>query len=393
MNNDINSTCSCSSVGTITWKSGIFLGISLGANVLVNRLSRAICRSFQQPAVGEAKTEGDSNTFPLLKVPHPLEKVTVRVPATTANMGSGFDTIGMALDIWSEIHVEKSEMFSITCVNGECDQNVPLDESNLVCRAVKEIYEKAGIPMPPLKYALVNNIPFARGLGSSSAAIIGGLLVGVALTGYNMDSTYHNRMEELLDIAATIEGHPDNVAPALYGGIRIGIYSNGHWMTQAVHLPSNFACVCFIPDEIGTTAAARAVLHDEIPRKDAVFNIGRVAWLVNCLTTENFSSLKYGVEDALHQSQRANSVYPYFHAISAAATFAGADGVYLSGAGPTIIALIHNFSGNSGNVSSHASIQQVSQSMSAKAKELGAEGKILVTMPSRQGAQIVSNSI
>jgi homoserine kinase len=304
-----------------------------------------------------------------------INGVIVRVPATTANMGSGFDTIGMALDLWSEFRVEKSNVFEVIST-GEGASFAPLNESNLVCQAVKKVFEVAGVALPPLKYTLRNGIPIARGLGSSSAAIVGGLIAGAALTGYSLSENDR----ELVHIAATIEGHPDNVGPSWYGGIRIGIFANERWITQPVNLPPNMICVCFIPDAIGTTAAARAVLQEMVSRNDAVFNIGRVAWLVNCLATGNMKDLKFGVEDAIHQSQRAHAVYPYYDEIAAAATLGGANAVYLSGAGPTIISLVH--------CAAVDLVEKVGNLMDNKAKELGIEGKILVSKPSQRGAHI-----
>ncbi len=301
-------------------------------------------------------------------------KVIVRVPATTANMGSGFDTIGMALNVWSEYHVEVSDNFEVIN-DGEDAELVPMDKTNLVCQAVEVVYKRAGLSVPPLKFTLFNKIPFARGLGSSSAAIIGGLLAGVALSGYEVQ----DQEEELLNMAAEIEGHSDNVAPALYGGIRIGILKEDRlWATQPVNLPPHIRCVCFIPAAIGTTAAARAVLNDMVKRSDAVFNIGRVAWLVNCLATENITGLKHGVEDVLHQPQRATSVYPYFQAVASAASAGGADAVYLSGAGPTIIALVHD----------SILVQCVSQAMEKTANEIRLAGTILITEPTLIGAHV-----
>ena len=215
-------------------------------------------------------------------------KVVVRVPATSANVGPGFDTIGMALDIWSEFTVERSDKFEIIC-EGEGSYDMPLDETNLVCLGMSAAFKAAGKPVPTLKYKLLNRIPYARGLGSSSAAIIGGLVAGLVLAGHRVPAW---GSEELLNMACEIEGHPDNVAPALYGGIQLGIHNGTRWTTERVNLPPGLQCVCFIPDVIGKTSTARAALPEFISRKEAVFNIGRVAWLVNALATSNLDNLR-----------------------------------------------------------------------------------------------------
>lgn len=172
----------------------------------------------------------------------PRTKVIVRVPATSANLGPGFDAIGMALDMWSEFTIERSDKFEVIC-EGEGSYDMPTDDTNLVCFGLKAAFEKAGKPLPTLKYHLVNRIPYARGLGSSSAAIVGGLVAGLVLAGHQVPAW---GSEELLNMAAEIEGHPDNVAPALYGGIQLGIHTGSRWMTERVSLLITIPCFASI---------------------------------------------------------------------------------------------------------------------------------------------------
>lgn len=314
-------------------------------------------------------------------------KVVVRVPATSANLGPGFDAIGMALDMWSEYTVERSDKFEIIC-EGEGSHDMPLDETNLVCFGLAAAFKTAGKPVPTLKYKLINRIPYARGLGSSSAAIVGGLVAGLVLAGHQVPAW---GSEELLNMAAEIEGHPDNVAPAIYGGIQLGIHTGERWMTERVNIPPGIQCVCFIPDEIGKTSTARGVLSDTISRKDAVFNIGRVAWLINALASNNIDQLRFGVEDALHQPQRAKAVYPHLAPLLKAAVDAGASAAYLSGAGPTVMALT---SGASGDIFTQRNKERVdrkvAEAMIQAAKEFGTKGQVFITNPSEQGAYVVS---
>jgi len=257
-------------------------------------------------------------------------KVTVRVPATSANLGPGYDTIGMALDMWSEITVERADRFEIVA-EGEGADDVPKDESNLVVTGMKAAFAAAKKPMPLLKYHCINRIPYARGLGSSSAAIVAGLIAGLVLAGHQLPCW---GSEELLQLAACIEGHPDNVAPAIYGGIQLGIHTGERWTSERVNTPPGIQLVLFIPDFIGKTSDARGVLDSKVERKDAVYNIGRVAWLVNALSTSNLDNLRFGVEDALHQPQRGKAVYKHLYPLIEAANAAGANGCFLSGRVP-----------------------------------------------------------
>ena len=150
----------------------------------------------------------------------PRDLVTVRVPATSANMGPGFDCLGCAVDnMWSELTVERSSKFEIVAYGDGADA-MPKDQSNYVCVGLKAAFEIAGKEVPLLKYTINSQVPFARGLGSSSAAIVGGIIAGLVLAGHKLPCW---GSEALLQIASKIEGHPDNVAPAIYGGIQLGI--------------------------------------------------------------------------------------------------------------------------------------------------------------------------
>eukprot|EP01041_Mallomonas_annulata_P000589 gene589-1142_t len=313
-------------------------------------------------------------------------KVIVRVPATSANVGPGFDTIGMALDLWSEFTVERSDKFEMEC-EGEGSFDMPLDDTNLVCLGIKAAFKAAGKPVPPLKYKLVNRIPYARGLGSSSAAIIGGLLAGLVLAGHTLSAW---GSEEILNYACEIEGHPDNVAPALYGGIQIGLHTGERWTTERVNLPPGMQCICFIPEFIGKTSVARAALPATITRKEAVFNIGRVAWLINALATSNLENLRYGTQDALHQPHRAVAVYPYLNPVIEAAIGAGACAAFLSGAGPTVMALTSGVSGDIFTQRAQERVdRKVADAMIKAAEKQGIKGIVSITAPVIHGAYVV----
>ena len=314
-----------------------------------------------------------------------FRKVTVKVPATTANMGPGFDCIGMALDLWSELTVELSDTFEIT-YEGEGAGQVPLDDTNLVVMGVRKAFEVAGKELPTLKYHCESRIPFARGLGSSSAAIVAGIVAGLVLAGHRLPV---RGKEGLLQLAATIEGHPDNVAPAIYGGIQLGIHNGTRWATERVNCPPGLQCIMFIPDMIGKTSDARAVLPEKVERADAVFNIGRVAWLVNALSSNNLDNLCFGCEDAMHQPQRGAAVYRHLYPLIEAAREAGAKASWLSGAGPTMMAIT---SGRHGDVFAQSLKERkdrmVASAMAKAAKGVGIEGAVCVTAPATQGAHV-----
>lgn len=331
-----------------------------------------------------------------------LTSVVVRVPATTANMGPGFDTIGMALDIWTEIAVEVlpptadqeaakkqgKHVHRIQLTNeGEGARELPTDASNLVIVGLKAAFKAAGEDLPlNLKVHCKNRIPFARGLGSSSAGIVGGIIAGLALAGSRLPV---RGKEELLQLASEIEGHPDNVAPAIYGGLQLGIFADNRWYSSRVQIPDGLQCVVFIPDTTGPTSVARAILPAKVDRKDAVFNIGRAAIFVNAFRSGNLDELRYATQDRLHQPQRGAEQYPHLEPLIKAALDAGAHGCFLSGAGPTVLAIT---SGRSGDIFTQQLAErqenQVADAMRATAAAIGVTGSLFITNPEHRGAYI-----
>lgn len=292
----------------------------------------------------------------------------------------------MAVDLWSEITVTRSDKFSITA-EGEGAVEMPKDKTNLMCIGLEAAFEAANKPVPIVSYHVVNRIPYARGLGSSSAAIVGGIIAGLVLAGHKLPCW---GSEALLQIASTIEGHPDNVAPSIYGGIQIGIHNGTRWVTERAPHPAGMQAVLFIPDFIGKTSDARGVLGPTVTRQEAAFNIGRVAFLVHALCTGNLDNMKYGVEDKLHQPQRGSKLYKYLFPMIEAAQNAGASCAYLSGAGPTVMALT---SGATGDIFTQRELERtdsaVATAMLDVAKEFGITGQLLVTQPVHEGARVI----
>ncbi len=296
------------------------------------------------------------------------KKITVIVPATSANMGSGFDSIGIALDLWNELTITPGD-FTFN-INGEGEQELPKDESNLIYVGVKSIYDFIGKPVPSLNFFCNNNIPFSRGMGSSSAAIISGLLAGNHIS----DSKLPN--EKIFHLAADIEGHADNVAPAIFGGCSIGIKDekNG-WVIDNVKIKSKLNGVIFIPDITLNTDESRMSLPSEISRSDAVHNIGRAALLVNSLISGNYDLLRFATQDKLHQKQRSKTyrAMPY---IIEAAIRGGAYCSFLSGSGSSIIAL------------SDKREYTIGYEMAETARTFGVNGKTMVIPISDSGAKV-----
>ncbi len=196
-----------------------------------------------------------------------IDDIVVKVPATSANMGPGFDSLGIALDIWNEVRISKGP-FSIK-IDGTGEEELPEDTSNLVYKSFSKVFEEIDEIVPEVKLSCTNRIPLTRGMGSSSAALIGGLMSGNAMAGSPLSTS------EILNIGAKIEKHPDNVAPALLGGVQIGIYDQEKLITANVPFPEDLRVVLYVPNQVMPTDQARNILAPKVAREDAVYNIGR----------------------------------------------------------------------------------------------------------------------
>ena len=302
--------------------------------------------------------------------------VTVRVPATTANMGPGFDCLGMALDIWNTIVVETGGAESgadKVVVSGEGWDSLATGSDNLVYRSFKRIYDGLGLPIPDVRIRCENEIPLGRGLGSSAAAVAGGLLAGSRFSGADLSP------ERLLELAAEIEGHPDNAAAAVMGGFRIVVSDGDRLLTDSVAIPDELKVVLFVPEVPMSTDEARGLLPSTIDRQDAVFNIGRTALLVNALASGDLKYLEVATEDMLHQPARQKLFFPMKN-IFRAAMSAGALGVFLSGAGSSVLALTRDRE------------YTIGYEMADAAMKSGVDGAIKVTEATSLGAHVVEDS-
>ncbi|MEV4281241.1 homoserine kinase [Actinoplanes xinjiangensis] len=261
------------------------------------------------------------------------ETVSVSTPATSANLGPGFDSLGLALTLYDDLSARVTAGgFSVT-VLGEGAGELPTGADHLVVRAMLETFDEAGVRPPGLAVECVNRIPQARGMGSSSAAIVGGVQLARGLIAGGLDLIDD---AAALRIAARIEGHPDNVAPCLLGGFTVAWTEPDGARAVKLTPAEDVRPTVFVPAELGYTASARAALPAEVPHHDAAFNAGRAALLTHALTSDP-SLLFAATEDRLHQGYRAPGM-PATAALVAALRAVGVAAV-VSGAGPTVLAL------------------------------------------------------
>ena len=223
--------------------------------------------------------------------------VRVRVPATTANLGPGFDTLGLALAFHNEVVAAPADGVTVR-VEGEGAGYLPTDERNVVARGIRLAFEEVGHPFTGCVLHCLNRIPAARGLGSSAAAWVGGLVAGNALMGSPLST------ETLLKLAARAEGHPDNVAAALLGGLTVSCDVDGRTIALRLPVPSGLQWIVLVPEVTSSTAEARSVLPVTVPRSDAVFNVQRVSLLLAALQVGRGEVLGTAMDDRLHQPYR-----------------------------------------------------------------------------------------
>lgn len=265
--------------------------------------------------------------------PRACRGVAVRVPATSANLGPGFDTLGLALSVYDELTVTTLPAGRLEIVvSGEGADEVPTDASHLVVRAIAYAFEAAGRPLPGLHLSARNTIPHGRGMGSSGAAVVAGLLAAKGLLAGDVDLG----PETLLRLATEMEGHPDNVAPALFGGLTIAWMDENGPQHKKLLVHRGVSPLVFVPDFTMSTSVARGLAPLHVPREDAVFNVSRSALLIAALT-QSPELLMAATEDKLHQSYRAEAM-PATDQLVRRLRAAGFAAV-VSGAGPSVLVL------------------------------------------------------
>lgn len=271
-------------------------------------------------------------------------KISVKVPATTANIGPGFDCMGMALPIYNTITIEETVLpgtgveINVIADSDTIDQlsldHVPCDENSIVYKAVELLYNSIGQTPSELRINIHSNIPVARGLGSSSSVIVGALIAANELLGRPADEV------ALLSIACEIEGHPDNITPAIVGGLVISSQEeDGRVVYRKLKWPDNWAVTVCVPDFELSTDIARSVLPTEVPIKDAVFNAQRLAMFVEAIHTEDAELMKLALRDKLHQPYRMKLVPGLDKIIANLKHFDNVLGCVLSGAGSSILVI------------------------------------------------------
>jgi homoserine kinase len=308
-------------------------------------------------------------------------RVVVEVPASTANLGAGYDCLGLALDLSNRIEVEVRSWSPGGVeleVEGEGQDELTADRENRFVRGLEAALVAARGELPDgvgWRVAMRNQIPLTRGLGSSAAATIGGLIAGNALAGDVLATS------ELLRLATEIEGHPDNAAAALLGGLVVSAALDDGIEAIRFDVPRDLRCVLFIPELRLSTAEMRRVLPETVPLADAVANLGRVALGVAGLAGRRVDLIRVLTVDRLHEPYRA-AAYPQLPRLVEAARTAGALGACLSGAGSTVIAFTDRLD----------AIARIESAFSAVAADTDLPGRVAVASPQNQGATVTSRT-
>ncbi len=297
-------------------------------------------------------------------------EVTVRVPATSANLGPGFDALGLALQIYDEYTFRRGSEARVR-IEGEAAGEAPSGPNNLVLRAARHLTERQGASFDYLDVQQKSAIPVSRGLGASGAGVVAGLVAANHVLGGTLTAM------ELASLAVEIEGHADNVLPALVGGLVVvaGTAQNVDWVR--VDCPASLRVALAVPELRITTKAAREVLPERVPFADAIHNVSRVALLVSALQNDRLDLLSTAMSDHLHEPYRRR-LHPALDAMLAAAREAGAVGAALSGSGSTVIALCEG------------DARPAAAAMRQACEEVGIECRDYVCRPSSIGAEIVS---
>ena len=294
--------------------------------------------------------------------------ITIRVPATSANLGPGFDSLGLALDLWNETVITLAIEYSVQ-ISGEGRERLSPGENNLIIRSAQRLAEIVGKRLPPFHLDCVNRIPLSSGLGFSAAAKLTGLLGANSLLGKPLSKT------EILNLGTEMEGHPDNVAPALLGGLVVSAMDGKNVLARKLEIaPIHITVV--LPDVHISTQQARAALPDQVTMKDAVHNISRTVLVMEAFRNGDFELLGKAMTDTLHQPYRLPLIPGAQEAMNAAKE-AGAAAVALSGAGPSLIA----FSSNTE--------ESIGEAMKGAFQSAGCSARVFVLKVCQEGASAV----
>ena len=296
----------------------------------------------------------------------------VKVPATIANLGPGFDSLAMAIDIWNSVIVKLGQQKIV--VDGFGQNSLPKDQTNLVYVSICKVFQQLQRTVPSLTIECYNNIPIKKGLGSSAASIIAGLLLGNALCNNQLSDI------EILQLANEIEGHSDNVAACLFGGCQIVVNNNNSVISNSkINVSEDFDLIIFVPDKTTSTDDSRTIVPQNISLGDAVFNIGRTALLVNLLNNNINENLKLATEDKLHQPHRIKLI-PGLNEIIDSSIKSGSLGSFLCGSGPSIVAI------------TKSNVDEISKNITKTASNVNIQGQIILSKPTTTGAYLPNNT-
>ena len=297
-------------------------------------------------------------------------RIAIRVPASTANLGSGFDVLGLALGLYNTIEMETTSRGVEVTVEGEGAGRLQGEgKRSLVVRAAEAAFAHLGVTPPGLKVHLRNEIPLKRGLGSSGTACLGGIIGAAELTGRPLSP------QEILKLALPLEGHPDNITPSLVGGLTASCLSGGEVRYVRIPLPEAIRVVAVIPERQLSTAEARRALPRQVPFADAVHNVSRVALLVGAMVAGDLSLLDEATRDRLHQPYRAK-LLPGMEEVLEVARRGGALAAFLSGAGSTVVALVNQ------------GAETVGAEMAEAWARIGLRAEVKVLAIDREGVQL-----
>ena len=311
-------------------------------------------------------------------------KVSVKVPATTANLGPGFDCMGMALPIYNTITIEETVLpgtgIEINAINDDASaddllfEHIPLDETSIIYKAVELLYNSIGQTPSELKITVQSQIPIARGLGSSASVIVGGLIAANELLGKPADEV------ALLSIATEVEGHPDNVTPAIVGGLVITSQEDdGSIVYKKLDWPEEWSITVCVPDYELSTDISRSVLPKEVPMADAVFNAKRLGMFVHAVHTKDAELIKLALQDRLHQPYRMKLVPGLDKIIENLKHEENVLGCVLSGAGPSIIV-----------ISQKNGLDKIKSIVKDTWEDMNVKVNIMTLPVEQQGAQVIS---
>lgn len=295
----------------------------------------------------------------------------IQVPASTSNLGAGFDCFGLALKLYLTVEIQTRDRRGVEiALNGEGAADLPTGNSNLIYRAFSRLYQELGQKPPGVRLRVVNEIPLFRGLGSSGAATVAGLLGAAELAAASVST------QDLLRLATELEGHPENAAASLLGGLTLNCVEGKNVLCQKITVDESLRAVVLVPQARVPTHEARRVLPKQVPHADAVFNLQRSAFLAHAFTTRNYAHVRTAMQDRLHQPYR-KALLPEYDAFERSGYDFGALGVCVSGSGSTILALTER-----------DRAERVRAGWQEQARKLGIAAEARTLEMDNQGAQV-----